>query len=476
MIRTRIAPSPTGLLHIGTARTALFNYLYAKNQGGQFVLRVEDTDKARSTAEFEDHIVAGLEWLGLQADEGITSEGSKGDLGPYRQSERTSTYRPYLEQLAASGDAYWDNTPSKEITNLQAAAQESKQAFVYRPECRDGSQEYQEGSVLRFRVPDEVIWFDDKIKGKIEFNVSLLSDFTISKGWDNPLYNFVVVIDDELMNITHIIRGEDHISNTPKQILVNKALGFTRKNFGHMPLILATDRSKMSKRHGAVSIDQYRQDGYLPEAMINYLALLGWNEGNDREIYTMEEVIKKFSLKRVQKSGAVFNIEKLQSVNAHYIKELSLDQKVTYGIEFLQKNGYDTSILTESQLQATIELECQRIKIFGEIGEGVDFVFAEPSYDKDILLWKDMTSTDVLANLEWVREVVYNIEEKTSKEIEQIIKSKIQEDNRKPGYVLWPLRVALSGKERSPSPFEILAILNKSQSLTRIDTALKILS
>ncbi len=476
MIRTRIAPSPTGLLHIGTARTALFNYLYAKSQGGQFILRIEDTDQARSTQEFEQNIVTGLEWLGLHPDEGITTSGSKGDFGPYRQSERTELYRPYLEQLIVSGAAYWDTTPLEEIAQQKEQAQQAKRPFVYRPECREQQNEYRDGAVLRFKVQDEVIWFEDKIKGKIEFDMSLMGDFTLSKGWDNPLYNFVVVIDDELMKITHIIRGEDHISNTPKQIVINRALEFSRKTFAHLPLILAPDRSKMSKRHGAVSIDQYRQEGYLPEALVNYFALLGWNEGNDREEYSLEELIQKFTLKRVQKSGAVFNIDKLQSVNASYIKALPLEQKITSGVQFLSQNRYNIQHLAQDQLERAIDLECQRIKTFGDIGEGIDFLFKDPVYDSNILLWKDMSISDVKENLEWVRQVVYNIEEKTSKEIEQTVKAEIQQDNRKPGCVLWPLRVALSGKERSPSPFEILTILDKPTALNRIDTALKLLS
>ncbi len=476
MIRTRIAPSPTGKLHIGTARTALFNYLYAKNQGGTYVLRIEDTDKNRSTKESEHDILAGLEWLGIGADEGVTTEGELGDLGPYRQSDRTGTYRQYLEVLIESGDAYWCPTSGEELDRLKKEADASKQPFIYRPEHRDGRYEYQEGSVLRFKVPDEVIWFEDKIKGKIEFDTSLMGDFVIAKGWDNPLYNFVVVIDDELMQITHIIRGEDHISNTPKQILINRALGFKRKNFGHMPLILAPDKSKMSKRHGATSVEDYRALGYLPEAMVNFLALLGWNEGNDREDYTLEELVQKFSLKRVQKSGAVFNKEKLDSINAKYIRALPIAEKVRIGSEFLTHNGFDLDKLSQSQLEQIISIECDRIKTFGEIGDDVKFFFETPEYDGEILVWKNMTAEEAKASLEWVKEQVYNIDEDSYTEIESRLKEIINESDWGMGQVLWPLRVALSGQERSPSPFEIMQVLGKDETLARIDQAIQKLS
>lgn len=476
MIKTRIAPSPTGNLHIGTARTALFNYLYAKNQQGKFVIRIEDTDIARSTKESEQDIIEGLEWLGLIPDEGVSSQGELGDLGPYRQSQRADTYRPYLEQLLSSGDAYWCNLTEAELEELKSQAEQEQRQFVLRSPYREQKIQPTEKSVLRFKVPDTKIIFEDKIKGKIEFDTSLLGDFVIAKNLEYPLYNFVVVVDDELMQITHIIRGDDHIANTPKQILINQALGFKPKQFAHLPLILAPDKSKMSKRFGATSIREYREQGYLPEAIINFLALLGWNEGNDREYYTLSEIIAKFSLKRVQKSGAIFNIQKLDSINSHYIKQLSQDKQLELGREYLVKNNFELSQFTEKQLNQIINLEIQRIKKFADIGKEIDFFWKQPNYNSQILAYKSMNTVDINNSLEWSERLLYNIKDIDLQNIEHIIKTAIQEDNKQTGEMLWPLRVALSGKEKSPSPFEIISILGKEESIRRIQYAREILT
>lgn len=476
MIKTRIAPSPTGNLHIGTARTALFNYLYAKNQQGKFVIRIEDTDVVRSNVEFEKDMIEGLEWLGLIPDEGVSSKGELGDFGPYRQSHRVNTYKPYLEQLLSNGDAYWCNLTDIELEQMKSQAEQDQQQFVLRSPYRDQKVKPNKQSVIRFKVPDTKVIFEDKIKGKIEFDTSLLGDFVIAKNLDYPLYNFVVVIDDELMEITHIIRGDDHIANTPKQILINQALGFKLKQFAHLPLILSPDKSKMSKRFGATSIREYREQGYLPEAMINFLALLGWNEGNDREYYTLGEIIEKFSLKRVQKSGAIFNIQKLDSINAHYIKQLSQDRQLELGKEYLLKNGFDINQLTEKQLNQIIKLEIQRIKKFVDIGSEIRFFWAKPEYDSAILAYRAMNPDDIVKSLEWSYKLLYNVEESDLVNIEQIIKSRIESDNQQTGEILWPLRVSLSGREKSPSPFEIISILGKKESLERIKYATEILT
>ena len=473
MIRTRIAPSPTGKFHIGTARTALFNYLYAKNQGGKFIIRIEDTDIARSTKESEEDILKGMAWLGLNPDEGVFLDGEKGDYAPYRQSERKEIYKKYLNILLEKGLAYWDNTSKDELDALKKIATEKKETLVFRPKSRDEKLDTDQNSVIRFRVQDQIIRFEDKIKGKIEFDTALLSDFVIAKSLDEPLYNFVVVVDDELMEITHIIRGEDHISNTPKQILLNTALEFSRKNYGHLPLILAPDRSKMSKRFGATSVDEYIEQGYLPEALVNFLALLGWNEGNDKEDYSMQDLIQKFSLKRVQKSGAVFNIEKLDSINSKYIKKLSNESKVRIGRNFLHKSdNTDLLKLTEIQLEKFILMECNRIKKFSEIGVGSDFFVNKPDYDKSILIWKEMSEKEIVKNLEWCYNVIDRIEENKFEEIENILKSELKNNNLNFGEYLWPLRVCLSGQVQSPSPFEIINIIGKEETLHRLKIAI----
>ncbi|MEX0596638.1 MAG: glutamate--tRNA ligase, partial [Candidatus Paceibacterota bacterium] len=350
-------------------------------------------------------------WLGLIPDEGVASQGEIGDLGPYRQSQRTNTYKPYLEQLLASGDAYWCNLTSQELDIMKKQAEQLQEQFVLRSPYRDKKIPPTSQSVLRFKVIDTKIIFEDKIKGKIEFDTSLLGDFVIAKSLDYPLYNFVVVVDDELMQITHIIRGDDHIANTPKQILINQALGFESKQFAHLPLILAPDKSKMSKRFGATSIREYREQGYLPEAMINFLALLGWNEGNDREYYTLGEIIEKFSLKRVQKSGAIFNIQKLDSINSHYIKQLSQDRHIELGRQYLVRNGFDIEKWTDAQLNQIIQIEIQRIKKFADIGKEINFLWQQPSYSPDILAYKAMDKDQIIASLEWSQRLLYNIKE-----------------------------------------------------------------
>jgi glutamyl/glutaminyl-tRNA synthetase len=280
-IVTRIAPSPTGVLHVGTARTALFNYLFAKQNKGKFVLRIEDTDAERSKKEFEEDILQTMKWLGLDYDE------------MYRQSERQAIYEKYLKQMIESGHAYI----SKESTG-------------------------ERDEVIRFKNPNEVVTFEDKIRGEIKFDTTELGDFVIAKSLNEPLYHLAVVVDDHEMGITHIIRGDDGISNTPRQILIQRAIGAKQPIYAHLPLILGEDKSKLSKRHGAVSIKEYKNQGYLKEAIINHLAMLGWNPGTDQEIFTMPQLIKEFSLEKVSKGGAVFNVEKLDWFNGKHLAKL----------------------------------------------------------------------------------------------------------------------------------------------------------
>ena len=293
-LRVRIAPSPTGPLHIGTARTALFNYLFAKKHNNSFILRIEDTDLERSDSKYEKDIIDGLKWLGIEWDE------------LYKQSKRTKTYEKYLKKLLDSGHAYEDE-------------------------------------IIWFKNPKKKVVFDDLIRGRVEFDSSLFDDFSIAKDLKTPLYNFAVVIDDYEMKISHVIRGEDHISNTPKQILIQEALGLPAPNYAHLPLILGPDKTKLSKRHGAVSIIDYKEQGYLPEALINFMALLGWSAqggpGNDRELFSVKELIKEFSLEKIQKGGAIFNIEKLDWFNGHYIRQLSLDKLTEMCTPYLIESG-----------------------------------------------------------------------------------------------------------------------------------------
>ena len=328
--RVRIAPSPTGWLHIGTARTALFNFLFARKNGGKFILRIEDTDKERSKKEYEENILEGLKWLNLYWDEGPDIGGP---YGPYRQSERIEIYKEYLLKLLKEEKAYYCFCSPEEIE-----AQKKDMALrgltpIYSGKCRNLSKREAEEKikrgenyVIRIKMPQKKIKFKDLIRGEIEFDLSLIGDIVIAKSLEEPLYNFTVVVDDYLMKITHVIRGDDHISNTPKQLVLQEMLGFERPFYAHLPMILGPDRSKLSKRHGEMALTEYKKLGYLKEAMINFLALLGWHPSSDEEIFSLEELIERFSLERVQKSGAVFNHLKLDWFNSFYLKKIPFEE------------------------------------------------------------------------------------------------------------------------------------------------------
>ncbi|MCD6429147.1 glutamate--tRNA ligase, partial [bacterium] len=329
--RVRIAPSPTGPFHIGTARTALFNYLFAKKHHGSFILRIEDTDKERSKPEWEKDIIDNLLWLGLKWDEGPEPNNPSknlGEYGPYHQSKRIEIYRNYIQKLLDEGKAYYCFCTQEEIEAKKQYFMSIGQPPRYDGQCRsltkEQVQEYiNQGKpyVIRFKVPEKKVSFKDIIHGKIEVDAGLLGDFVVAKDINSPLYNLACVIDDFEMKITHVIRGEDHLSNTPKQILLQEALGLPRPKYAHLPLILGSDRSKLSKRHGSVSFSEYKKKGYLPEAMINFMVFLGWNPGDEREFFNLFDLVEEFSLEKCQKSPAIFNVQKLIWLNGHYIRK-----------------------------------------------------------------------------------------------------------------------------------------------------------
>jgi len=476
MARLRIAPSPTGPFHIGTARTALFNYLYAKQHNGSFIVRIEDTDTERSESRYEREILEGLAWLGIEPDEGpLPEDGEVGEYGPYRQSERMNqgVYRPYIQQLLDSGWAYYDDTSKEELDRRREAAEQAGEPFVFRGNPYKQNIDYDQ-AVIRFRSPeDKAIFWRDQVRGEVRFDSNLLGDFVIAKGLDHPLYNLAVVIDDARMEITHIIRGEDHVSNTPKQMLLNEMLGFTKKTYAHIPLILGEDKSKLSKRHGAVTVSWYREQGYLPEAMVNFLALLGWREPNDRETYALDELIDAFRVKRIQKSGAVFDYNKLDNLNARYMKALPADEKYRMGKKFLEDNGWNVDSLSEHQLQVLIDVECQRIHTFGEMGTETRRFWNLEDYPLERLRWKETELSVIKDHLEHIEAFLEDVQGSAFEPeyLETNIKQLLEEQDIPRGEVLWPLRVALSGREQSPSPFEIATILGKTESLRRIRLA-----
>lgn len=462
-IRTRYAPSPTGPLHMGGVRTALFNYLFSKKEKGIFILRIEDTDKARSKPEWEKDITENLSWLGLQWDEF------------YRQSERTAIYKKYLEQLLEQGKAYYCFCKPEE---LEAIRQDQLSRGViphYTGKCRGlGKEECEsrlkkgEAKVIRFIGEKKTITFDDLIRGKISFDTELLGDIVIAKDLETPLYNFSVVVDDYEMNITHVIRGEDHIPNTPKQILLQEALGLPRPLYAHLPLLLGEDRTKLSKRHGDQSVARYRTQGYLPEAMINFLALLGWNPGTEEEIFSIEELIKEFSLERVQKAGAVFNEKRLNWLNASYIRKKSPSELTQLVMPYLPQTGLEIK-----KLEQIIALYQERMQNLSEIAALADYFFVEQlDYPKELLTWKNSTPRKTKEALEKLETILSAVSEKDWERdtLANILLGEAEKEKDR-GYLLWPLRTALTGKQASAGPFEVATVLGKEKTLERIKEA-----
>ena len=533
-IRTRFAPSPTGFLHIGTVRTALFNYIFAKKYQGRFVLRIEDTDIERSKPWFEKDIIESLKWLGIEWDEGPTfispereikefsifnSQFSKkketkyvGDYGPYRQSERKDIYKKYLEKLLAKDKAYYCFCSEEELKAKKQYQMSIGSPPRYNGKCSKLSSEETQKNLsegkkyaIRFKVPSKLVKFIDLVRGKVEFDANLIGDFIIAKNLDAALYNFTAAIDDFEMKITHIIRGEDHLSNTPKQILIQEALEFPHPEYAHLPLILGTDRSKLSKRQEAIGVAEYKKIGYLPEALINFLSFLGWNPGTEREIYSLASLIKEFSLEKVQKSGAIFNIKKLDSLNGFYIRQKSPEKLTELSIPYLIQEGlitpefkteqyppaYGGSLISQvykisktgreikfDELKKIIILYQERLKKLSEIAELTDFFFKEKlDYPKELLQWKDMSARETQNSLDNLIHLLSKIQngdwEKGN--LENVLTSEAEKTIGDRGRILWPLRVALTGKEASAGPFEIAEILGKEKTLKRIKEAMELL-
>ena len=477
-VRVRIAPSPTGYLHIGTARTALFNWLYAKHNGGEFILRIEDTDKERSKKEFEDDIFSALAWLGLEYDEGpLPGGGDKGPHAPYRQSERTKLYKQNLESLLAAQSAYYCFCKKEDLEAERQAMEAQGLAPIYGGHCRSLSESevktrlnHGQSAVIRCKVSPQVVIFEDLIRGKIEFDLKLIGDIVIAKNLETPLYNFAVVVDDALMAITHVIRGEDHIANTPKQIVIQKALGFPEIHYAHLPLILDQDRSKMSKRHSAVAVSKYREDGYLPEAITNFLSLLGWHPEGDREIIPLDEIIQGFEIKRVQKAGAIFNLEKLDWMNAKYLRQLS-DREILQKIKITDSYSEIEGQLTEEQELKIVDLIKNRLKKISEFTLLTRFFYQLPDYSPELLPWQGVTPEKTSEVLKAIISVVTKMSQEIKKtSAEQELASIVAQWGR--GDVLWPLRAALSGEKSSPGPYEIMGILGKTEVLKRLQIGL----
>ena len=465
-VRVRFAPSPTGPLHIGGSRTALFNYLFAKKNKGSFVLRIEDTDKERSELKWVQEIIEELHWLGIEWQEGPDIGGK---FSPYKQSQRLDIYKEYLEKLLAEKKAYYCNCAPEELEAKRQDQMSRGLAPKYDGRCRDKNNA---SGVIRFKVASKKIKFRDLVRGDVELDMGLLGDIVIAKNLETPLFHFTVVVDDFLMQISHVIRGEDLLSNTARQMLLQEAMGFTTPTYAHIPLLLNPDKSKLSKRQGDVALKDYHNQGYLPEALINFMVLLGWNPGTEKEIFSLPELIKEFSLEKVQKAGAVFNIQRLDFINSHYIKEKPIGKLVALCLPYLA--AFDTSKFSKKELEKIVDLHKPRMKKLSDIALLCDFFFQEKlQYDKNLLRWKEMGDGEVINSLQTCTTIISSAKKMDKKTLETVLVKEAEKLNPKDrGYLLWPLRVALSGKKASASPFEIAEILGREKTLQRIQEAI----
>ena len=478
--KVRFAPSPTGPFHIGGARSALFNWLVARNKNGKFLVRVEDTDLARSTRESEENIKAALNWLGLNWDEGIDVGGEN---GPYRQTERLNIYHKEIQRLLDEGKAYYCYCTEEELEESRTQQLAEGKTPVYNDHCRSLTEEeiakYKESGrkpVIRLRVPKEGVFaFDDMVRGHVTFQAAGVGDFIIMKSDGIPVYNFAVVVDDALMNITHVIRAEEHLSNTPRQIAIYQALGYDIPKFGHISLILGSDHKKMSKRHGATSVDEYRKMGYLSDAVVNYLALLGWAPKGEQEIFTREELIEQFSMKRVSANDAVFDIEKLNWINFQYMKQLSPEELLELTLPFIINAGYITGPLSDEKkewLKKVVWFVRDHLYYGAQTPENVKIFFEElpATTDEEML--------DIM-NRETSKMIIKSFAEKLSdldtfneSSIKDVFSNLMKESGIKGKAAFEPVRIALTGEIHGPGLYTLIELFGKEKTIHRLKSSL----
>ncbi len=447
-VRVRFAPSPTGALHIGGARTALYNWLYARGRGGELILRIEDTDRERSTPENVEQILDALRWLELDWDE-----------GPLSQFERAERHRERLEELLASGRAYRDSATGEDV----AAWKKAHGNRGYRGEPSD-----EPGAAVRLRVPDEgdtVV--EDEIRGEVRFPNASSDDFVIARADGSVLYNFAVAVDDADMGITHVIRGDDHLSNTPKQDQVMEALGVEPPRYAHLPLLHGPDGKKLSKRHGAASVQELREAGYLPAAVRNYLALLGWGTQDDTTIMSTDELIERFDIADVGRASAIFDEQKLRWLNGRFMREMDLDDYTAAVAAHLGREP-------DERLRAACEIAQEKAQTLDEVWPLIGFLFEEPEPDEKA--WKKVMKDGALPLLSDALEALRGAESFEPAELETLLGRILAEHDVKPGKLYQPIRVAITGTSVSPGIFESLAVLGKDRSLERIENAIRRLS
>jgi glutamyl-tRNA synthetase len=510
MIRVRFAPSPTGFLHIGGLRTALYNFLFAKKYKGKFILRIEDTDIKRKVEGATENLIQILQKFNLNWDEGVyltLKKGKieikqKGKYGPYIQSQRLEIYQKFAKKLVEKHLAYYCFCSKEDLEKMRKEQRAKKLPPMYDGRCRkltksEIKKRLLKGlpHVIRLKVPDEgSIEFNDLIRGKIKFDFKNIDDQVLLKSDGYPTYHLAVVVDDHLMRITHVIRGEEWLPSVPKHLLIYKAFNWKIPEFAHLPLILNPDRSKLSKRKSDVAVESYLEKGYLPEAILNFVALLGWNPDTDQEIFSLEELIKEFSLEKVQRSGAVFNLEKLDWMNGYYIRKMKIDELAVRCIPYLIQSGLIKSLKSKAKiprfqirktkeiidldwLKKIVALEQIRMKKLTDLKELANFFFEEKlDYDPKILFWKGMEKDKVINILNLVKQKLKELPKEMFKreKIFDLLKELAKDYGT--GEVFWPFRVALSGKTASPPPNEIAEILGKEKTLKRIEEAIKLLS
>ncbi len=487
-IRTRFAPSPTGYVHVGSLRTALYSFLFAKQNKGDFIVRIEDTDQTREVEGAVDNLLKALAWSGLAPDEGVylNNEGKvaeKGNFGPYKQSQRTEIYWKYAQKLVDAGQAYHCFCSPERLEKLRQEQEARKKPTKYDGCCRALSYgEIQtrlakgEKYVIRMKVPvGKEIVFADLIHGEIKFRSDEIDDQILLKSDGFPTYHLANVVDDHLMKISHVIRGEEWLSSTPKHILLYNYFNWEIPAYAHLPLLLNPDKSKMSKRQGDVAVEDYRAQGYLPETLVNFVALLGWNPGTEKEIFSLPELIREFDFKKVNKAGAVFDSRKLNWMNGEYLKKMDFAEFVKVVEPFLSGAMKEN----KNQLEKILRLEKNRISRLAEIGQGIEYLFNDKlEYAPQLLIWKKSNQEKTLNNLRLLTAELekYEAGEWTKEKLEKNIIAFITNSNLSNGDVLWPMRVALTSAEKSPTPFEIAEILGRDKTLARLNNAISKLS
>lgn len=478
--KVRFAPSPTGPFHIGGARSALFNWLVARNKNGKFLVRVEDTDLARSTRESEEDIKAALKWLGLNWDEGIDVGGEN---GPYRQTERLDIYHKEIQRLLDEGKAYYCYCTEEELEESRTQQLAEGKTPVYNDHCRSLTEEevakYKESGrkpVIRLRVPKEGVFaFDDMVRGHVTFQAAGVGDFIIMKSDGIPVYNFAVVVDDALMNITHVIRAEEHLSNTPRQIAIYQALGYDIPKFGHISLILGSDHKKMSKRHGATSVDEYRKMGYLSDAVVNYLALLGWAPKGEQEIFTREELIEQFSMKRVSANDAVFDIEKLNWINFQYMKQLSPEELLELTLPFIINAGYITGPLSDEKkewLKKVVWFVRDHLYYGAQTPENVKIFFEELPATTDEEMLDIMSRETSKMIIKSFAEKLSDLDTFNESSIKDVFSNLMKESGIKGKAAFEPVRIALTGEVHGPGLYTLIELFGKEKTIQRLKSSL----